>query len=246
MPAPCMLWVPAPWAPCVNQARTYRKVQSKQSSVWFYKKRPNHKMSRKQAMPKHLTRSRKSMLRRADMVTGVLRHITAAPWFGAKAQKIQVAAILPRHIDIELWRDIVSGNESVWPMHVQYSRQQLKPLSASTFRSLRKRIKAKRTWGKLGTGWADIPGAMYIPHPCKYTPIEIQQQVFLKLKIYDDSKYRGRDFRSVEQWWVWQKKLEQCKGRVEVEIIVRVSVLLRAFRLINLEYEERLAIGGCL
>ena len=178
MPAPRTLWVPAPWAPCVNQAGTYRKVQSKQSSVCFYKKRPNHKMSRKQATPKHLTRSRKSMLRRADMVTGVLRHITAAPWFGAKAQKIQVAAILPRHIDIELWRDIVSGNESVWPMHVQYSRQQLKPLSASTFRSLRKRIKAKRIWGKLGTGWADIPGAMYIPHPCKYTPIEIQQQVF--------------------------------------------------------------------
>ena len=101
----------------------------------FTKKWPNHKMSRKQAMPKRLTRSR--------MVTGMLRRITAAPWFGAKAHKIQVAVILPRHIDIEL-------------------------------------------------------------------------------------------------------NLDQCKGRVEVEIIVGVSVLLRAFRLINLEYEERLAIGGCL
>ena len=73
----------------------------------------------------------------------MFRHIAAAPWFGAKAHKLQVAVILPSDIDTQEWLDIVTGNESVWPMQVQYSRQRLQPLSPSTFKRLRKRAKAK-------------------------------------------------------------------------------------------------------
>ena len=113
------------------------------------------------------------------ILRGVFKQKAAGAWFGCRAEKAQITALLPGGGDLSSWRDHVDGMSHSWPKSCNLSLMQMGAVRAKTFHLHRKFTRARHMWVSLKPDWNLLYSHMYTDWPGIHTSEEINDRLFV-------------------------------------------------------------------
>ena len=99
------------------------------------------------------------------ILRGVFRQKAAAAWFGCRAEKAQVTALLPGQLDVYSWLEKIDNMSHSWPKSGIFGKLQGEDLEARTFHLHRKFTRARHLWLSLRPDWNLMRTHMYTDWP---------------------------------------------------------------------------------
>ena len=149
------------------------------------------------------------------ILRGVFRQKAAAAWFGRRAEKAQITAILPSKLDADTWLDRIDSMPDGWPKSTTIGRfQQMDDFRPRTFHLYRKFTRARRLWLSLRPDWELLRTHMTTDQPGNFSYDQLLDRFFNnpgRNDLTNDTPYQGVYWNQVYHNWQLQgRHMAQC------------------------------------
>ena len=143
------------------------------------------------------------------ILRGVFKQQAARAWYGCRAEKAQVIALLPGKCCYSTWTDLVDCMPHSWPKSFNIGRMQISPINATSFHKHRKFTRARHMWLRLDPDWNLVRRQLYTDWPGIHTYDEINDRLFVNPgrneNILDSKSKVGR---YSPEYWQWMGQID--------------------------------------